>query len=97
MDLSFHNLSEGLRAEPVPYPKVSPYDSSDNLKFAYMDGFKFGWKVALDQGPGALVGAPDEYGKSEQLRRAWREGYDGAVMAWHRAVTNGINGSTLAK
>jgi len=76
---------------------MSPYDASDNLKLAYMDGFKFGWEVVIDQGPGALVSAPDDYGKSEQLRKAWRDGYDSAIITWHKVVSNGINGAALVK
>ena len=75
MDLSFRQIRQSLHGATIPYPNQTPFDSVDYERAAYMTGFKQGWDVAIDQGPGALVSVPQPYRQPELAAQAWKTGY----------------------
>ena len=94
MDLSFRQIRQSMRGEGVVYPATTSFDSDTSLKAAYLAGFKQGWDVTIDQGPGAFVSVPQIYQQSEQTVKAWKHGYqDGSLTLWDLVQKKALEGS----
>jgi hypothetical protein len=73
-DYTYASKRYELKNEPVPYPKLTPYDGEKVLQTAFLEGFKAGWEIAIKYWLGNLVAVPEAYQNPPAVLAAWSEG-----------------------
>jgi hypothetical protein len=74
------NITESLRAVPVPVPKTTPYDADARKKGAYLSGFRDGWEKGITgMLKYATFGSPSSL--SPDLTPSWTYGWKAGSKA----------------